>query len=351
MKLSPCEYSIAADVNTLIKRSGIDVNSFQRKTILVTGGTGFFGIWVLSALIEIKSLLKGDLAIKVLSREPAQFIKAHRHIQFEKNIEFIKGDVATFNMYKGDVTHLIHMASTNASETFSGEEQIKKLEILYQGTSNAIKQCGNALESVLFTSSGVAYGINTNEYISEDDFTAPDTTDLTSALGIGKITAEYLISYYSKKYGYKYSIARCFAFAGQYLPLDLHYAFGNFINDALNGEKITVRGHGQDMRSYLYVADAVAWFLRMVIEPKNGIYNVGSEIPITIESLALKVSKIANSNSGVEILGKDVVEGNFIRRSYTPSTKKIRSHYEGILEWTNIEEVIKKMLEQQKFKS
>lgn len=345
MKPSHFKYNISDDVETLIERSGIDVRLFKGKSILVTGGTGFFGIWMLSALVKIKQLLRGEINIKVLSREPALFIEKHRDIEFEKYIEFIKGDISTFNIYNGNVTHLIHMASTNASETFSGEEQINKLEMLYQGTRNAIMQCGNALESVLFTSSGVAYGINTNEYISEDDFTAPDTTDLTSALGIGKISAEYLISYYSKKYGYEYSIARCFAFAGQYLPLDLHYAFGNFINDALNGKKIIVRGHGQDMRSYLYVADAVAWLLRMVIEPKNGVYNVGSEIPISIESLAQKVCEVVNPKLGVEILGKVDVEGNFNRRSYTPSTKKIRSHYAGLSEWTKIDEVIKKMLE------
>jgi len=99
------------------------------------------------------------------------------------------------------------------------------------------------------------------------------------------------------------------------------------------------------MRSYLYVADAVAWLLRMVIEPKNGVYNVGSEIPISIESLAQKVCEVVNPKLGVEILGKVDVEGNFNRRSYTPSTKKIRSHYAGLSEWTKIDEVIKKMLE------
>ena len=348
MKPSLSKYNIDRDISDLIKRSGVDVRSFKGKRILVTGGTGFFGIWMLSALVEIKAMLGGDLTIKVLSRSPSKFCKTYGHIHFEKDIEFIQGDVATFKIYESQITHLIHMASTNASETFAGEDQINKLDMLYQGTKNTINQCGKSLESVLFTSSGVAYGVNKNGFISEDDFTAPNTTDIGSALGIGKLTAEYLTSYYSKIYGYKYSIARCFAFAGQYLPLNLHYAFGNFISDAINEKKITIRGHGQDIRSYLYVADAVAWLLRMVAEPKNEVFNVGSEISISMESLAQKVSQIAKSNLGVEILGKVDVEGNFARSNYTPSTKKIRSYYEGLSEWTKIDKIIEKMLDQQR---
>jgi hypothetical protein len=115
-----------------------------------------------------------------------------------------------------NITHLVHMATTSAEETFSGEDQINKIDLLYSGSRNVLEQCGEGLENVLFTSSGVAYGVNTKLLKSENDFTRPDTTDIGSALGVGKLISEYLIAYFASKYGYSYSIARCFAFAGEY---------------------------------------------------------------------------------------------------------------------------------------
>ena len=127
-----------------------------------------------------------------------------------------------------------------------------------------------------------------------------------------------IIAYFANKYGYKYSIARCFSFAGQYLPMDLHYAFGNFIDDYFNSKNIRIKGDGQDMRSYLYIGDAIAWLLKMIEEPNNAIYNIGSENEIKIEELA---RKIASHKKGLDI----VIEGvgkqidNFKRSSYIPS--------------------------------
>jgi nucleoside-diphosphate-sugar epimerase len=259
-------------------------------------------------------------------------------------VEFMMGDIRTFFLGDLEPNCLIHMATTNADETFAGEDQLNKLETLYQGTKNVLEQCGPALKKVLFTSSGVAYGNNNGGVYSESDSTAPDTRDAGSALGIGKLTAEYLVAYYAKKFGYTYSVARCFAFAGQYLPLDLHYAFGNFIMDALEGRDIVVRGDGLDQRSYLYVGDAVAWLLKLLAEPANDIYNVGSEVPVSIGDLARKVARRSNMTAGVAtLLGKQDA-GNFRRMSYIPSTRKIMQAYPCLAEWTTLDQVIDRML-------
>lgn len=290
MAQNKANYEIEKDALQSIERSGIDINCFKGKTVLVTGGTGFFGIWFLTCLVKIKAKIGNDLRIITISRSPEKFALNVIDKKLLYNIEILKGDIKEIELDNIKVTHLVHMATTNASETFSGEDQLAKIELLFEGTKNILKQCGPTLEKVLFTSSGVAYGINNKNRISESDFSGPNTIDTGSALGIGKLIAEYLVSYFAKKYGYKYSIARCFSFAGQFLPLELHYAFGNFINDLLNNNKIRVRGDGQDIRSYLYIGDAIAWLLKLLEDPNDNIYNVGSEIEVKIEDLARKIS-------------------------------------------------------------
>lgn len=339
------DFDISEDVAQLILRSGIDPESFRGKTVLVTGGTGFFGIWFLSALVAIRDAVAGQLRIIALSRAPEIFIQKYKDRNFSTKIEFIRGDIKNFvlppDVY---VTHLIHMATTNAGETFSGEDQLKKLDMLYIGTRHVLEQCGPALENVLFTSSGVAYGINTRERISETDFTGPDTTDLGSALGIGKLLAEYLVTYFADRLGYKYSLARCFAFAGQYLPTDLHYAFGNFIQNARLNEDIVIRGDGQDVRSYQYIGDAIAWLLCLLVEPQNQTVNVGSSRAVSIEQLANVVASAVAPAVGVTVLGKPNATGNFRRAAYVPDVSKILRTYPHLSEWTSLEEIVRKML-------
>ena len=344
MSKNKANYEIEKDAMQSIERSGININSFKGKTVLVTGGTGFFGIWFLTCLVKIKEKIENDLRIITISRSPENFALNVRDKKILTNIEILKGDIKEIELDNIKITHLVHMATTNASETFGGEDQLAKIELLFEGTKNILKQCGPTLEKVLFTSSGVAYGINNKNRISESDFSGPNTIDTGSALGIGKLTAEYLVSYFAKKYGYKYSIARCFSFAGQFLPLELHYAFGNFINDFLNNNKIRVRGDGQDIRSYLYIGDAIAWLIKLLEDPNDSIYNVGSEIEVKIEDLA---RKIASYKAGLEV----VIEGdskqvdNFNRTSYIPDTNKIKSKYPNLIEWTALEDIVEKMLE------
>ena len=305
MKRPQCNYDISQDVESSIRRSGINADSLRGKTVLITGGTGFFGVWMISALLSIKRRLDGDLRLILLSRSPEKFLKVHAIQHFERSVEFMRGDVKDFRLDRAKcVTHLVHMATTNAEETFAGEDQLKKLKLLYEGTFNVLEQCGESLESTLFTSSGVAYGVNGNALISECDLTAPAPMDLGSSLGLGKLVAEYLVAYYAEKFGYSYSIARCFAFGGQYLPLDIHYAFGNFIRDALDGKDIVIRGDGQDFRSYMYIGDAIAWLLRLLVEPNNQMYNVGSSQAVSIESLARKIASQAKVPVNVTIQGR-----------------------------------------------
>jgi len=338
-------FDIGQDVRELIVRSGIDVENLRGKRVLVTGGTGFFGVWFLSALVSIKSQLDGDLEIFSLSRNPEKFFDNFPYRYLDKQVTFIQGDIKNFVLTTTGITHVAHMATTNASETFAGEPQINKLEMLALGTKNLLYQCDDALESVLFTSSGVVYGAQTVGPICETAPSMIDPTDPGSALGLGKLVAEYLVKHYSKTLDYKFTVARCFSFAGPFLPTDLHYAFGNFIQDALTSQNITVRGDGQDQRSFMYAGDCIAWLLRMLVQPRNQVYNVGSERAITILELASKVAMLTESVGGVEVLGNGYEAGNFRRTCYIPSTARARSDYPGLTEWTSVEETILKMIE------
>lgn len=343
MTLHHFKYDITADIAEVISRLGEDAKALDNKTILITGGTGFFGRWLLQILCTLILEHKFKLDIYVLTRNPKIFLEQNSYYPFSRNINFIQGDVTNFQLPNIKIDYLIHMATTAASETFSGEDQLQKLDLLYRGTKNTLELAVQAgVKKVLFTSSGVAYGPSSGTPFSEDMLQAPQTTLTSSALGEGKRLAEYLVNYYAEKGGYDYSIARCFSFFGPFLPLDIHYAIGNFINDALTKDEIIVKGGGQELRSYLYIADAWVWLLKLLIHADKDIFNVGSSCPITIRDLANVVRDTFSPEKNIRIRGNSYIEGNFSRDIYVPNNKKIQKKF-NLVEWTSLNEGLVKM--------
>ncbi|WP_338240453.1 NAD-dependent epimerase/dehydratase family protein [Aurantiacibacter hainanensis] len=285
--------------------------------IFMTGGTGFIGRWMLEVLARAPI----DVEAVLLTRNPAAFATRAPHLA--ARFDLLAGDTATFAFPRCRFTHVVHGA-TDASAALTASDPRRMFDTIVRGTRRTLDLARfSGAGRYLLMSSGAVYGAQPAdvEHVTEDWRGGPDLGDPRSAYAEGKRAAETLCTIYGAQFGLATASARIFALLGPLLPLDTHFAAGNFIRDAVAGRRIQVQGSGQAVRSYLYPADLAVWLWTMLARAGAGsAYNCGSEEAVSVADLAHRTARILG-NPGVDVLGAPDAGWNPGR--YVPSTAAI----------------------------
>jgi UDP-glucuronate decarboxylase len=289
-------------------------------TVLWTGATGFFGR---SLLRYLQAHGPGSTEWHLLSRDPEAFSRRWPELACLPQTTWHQGDITTISADQlPPLTHVVHAAadSTNAGHLTA----LQRFDQNAGGTRHLLELAINrGATRFLLTSSGGAYGPIPagRSSVAEDDHWIPDPLVPASAYGMGKRTAEHLCALYAAHHSIEIVIARCFAFVGPDLPLNVHFAIGNFIRDALTADAITVAGDGTPQRSYLHQTDLAHWLLTLLEHGRPGqAYNVGSDEVISIAATAHLVRDILAADKPVNILGRPAPGA--ARNRYVPDIRK-----------------------------
>jgi nucleoside-diphosphate-sugar epimerase len=301
----------------------------RRCHVFISGGTGFVGTWLAESLAFCNRRLNLGLTATLLTRDPAAFRHKLPHLASEPCLRLLQGDVRSFD-FPGDTFELvIHGAtSTNLADA---TRPLELQDIILRGTERILTLAETAgTRRFLFLSSGAVYGPQpeTLNQIPEDYRGGPNWLDPNAVYDEGKRIAEQTCLLHAKASGFALAIARCFTFVGPRLPLDQHFAIGNFIADTMAGGGISISGDGTPVRSYLYAADLAIWLWTLLLrsgKPDEDllVINVGSDEAISIRDLAATVVRVLNPSLRVTVAGESAIGAN--RRRYVPDIRKAQS--------------------------
>ena len=297
------------------------------KRFFLTGGTGFFGRALLRFLMGQASSGVALPKVVLLSRNPNLFLQKHPEFSDHEWLSVHDGDILdSASLPVGErFTHILHAATASTlGPDLSPRERFQQI---HDGTRNVLDLAiSSGAKRFLLTSSGAIYGPqpNNTDSLAEDSAIHLSVNSADNAYGVGKLAAEHLCALYASEFGLETIVARCFAFMGPDLPLDAHFAIGNFVRDAIWADEIVVRGDGSPIRTYLDQDDLAHWLLKLLEEGRPGeAYNVGSDKVESIANLAHLVRDLIAPHKPVRILGN--ADPSQARNRYVPDISKARS--------------------------
>jgi dTDP-glucose 4,6-dehydratase len=173
------ENPLAEDLDHILEHTTGLWEELRGQNLFITGGTGFFGCWLLESFAWANDRLRlGALAT-------------------------VQGDVMSFEFPEGKFPFVIH-AATESSAKLNLETPLLMFDTIVKGTQRVLEFARtHGTRKFLLTSSGAVYGKQPPEmtHIPEEYVGSPDTLDPNSAYGEGKRAAELLCTLYTKQYG------------------------------------------------------------------------------------------------------------------------------------------------------
>jgi dTDP-glucose 4,6-dehydratase len=255
--------------------------------VLVTGGAGFIGRWV------VKRLLDHNHSVWILDDLSNGSLKNIAEFENNPNLNIVKGDIKNQELlqqlFLNQYDLCYHLAaSINVQESIDYPKTTFDNDTI--GTFNVLEQCRKHNVKIVFMSTCMVYDRASNENgIKEIDPIKP-----TSPYSGSKIAAENMVLSYFHAYNLPAVVIRPF---NTYGPFQKSGGEGGvvaiFIKNSLNNKPLYIYGDGTQTRDLLYVEDCARFIVKAgYSDNSNGeIINAGLGRDISINELAKLIVK------------------------------------------------------------
>lgn len=264
---------IKEDILQILHELKDSISLLEDKNILITGGTGMLGSYIVYTLIEAnEQILKKPATLYIVTRRQKKPFGDNR------NIHYLNIDIAKEIPQGKNIHYIIHAAS-KAAPKFYMVDRIDTINTNILGLYHLLQTTDKHLKSFLYFSSCDIYGEPTNSRPIKEDFIGQiDHLNTRSCYAEAKRACETICMNYFRERRLPVKIARIFHTFGPGLNLNDGRSFSDFISFGLEGNNIQILGDKNKKRAMLYVKDAAIMFLKLLLSKKEGeVYNIGSD--------------------------------------------------------------------------
>jgi len=287
---------VEEDVNSLVRSLNAEGVSFGGKSVLVTGGAGFLGSWICDVLVK-----QGTRVICVDNFSSGQRENVGHLVELD-NFNLVEHDISQPIIFDEKIDVVMHLAS-RASPFEFGRFPIQILKANTLGTWVVLGIAKKHKARLVYASTSEIYGDPDPAYIPTPETYNGNVNPVgsRSCYDEAKRAGEAFVTAYRTQHGLDNRIVRIFNTYGPRMRSGDLYGrvIPRFIDQAVNGQPLTVFGDGMQTRSFCYVTDTVMGLLLLAISDKaeGEVVNVGNTQEITILELAKRIREITECAS------------------------------------------------------
>ncbi|MCA9409475.1 MAG: NAD-dependent epimerase/dehydratase family protein, partial [Candidatus Omnitrophica bacterium] len=260
----------------------------KNKTILVTGGAGFVGSYVLEQLLEedVKEIIVIDNLVRGSRKNIETSLASGK-------VRLIEGDICNRDfitpLFK-DVDYCFHLAALRITHCAAHPDEA--LAVMYNGTYNVLQACvAHKVQRVVFASSASVYGqadvFPTNEkHHPYNNFTL---------YGAAKAANELMLRSFQQMYGLEYNILRYFNIYGPRMDTHGKYTevFIRWYHLIKEGKPPLIFGDGKQTMDFVYISEvAKATILALKTKMAGEVFNVAEGRETSLEELCLTLLEV-----------------------------------------------------------
>jgi len=288
-------YLLDSDIAEIADHLGTTANAFAGKTILLTGARGFLGRYLTETFAHLN---------RERLQEPCKIIatdnlitagKLGSEVQDKDGVTFLKHDVIQPLRVNEPVHFILHAAGI-ASPYYYRAYPLETLDVAVTGTRHMLDLAREHKVRILFFSSSEIYGDPDQKYVP----TPESYNGYVSCLGAracydeSKRLGETLCRIYHTKFVVETNMVRPFNVYGPGMQEADYRVLPNFASRIKGGKPLHIYGSGNQTRTFCYITDAIAGFLKVLVHGVPGEpYNIGNPKPeISMLQLAREIEKV-----------------------------------------------------------
>lgn len=297
-------HCLPGDIREIAGLLGDDAKAFEDATVLLCGGAGFLGRYFASLLAHLNESRLAKPCRVIICDNLITSGQAGRQLAKRDGFRFLAHDIITPLALDEPVDYVIQAAGI-ASPYYYRKYPLETLEVATVGTRRMLEfGLQHPLKGFLFFSSSEIYGDPDPRFVPTPETYRGNISCLgpRACYDESKRLGETLCQIFHERHGVPASIVRPFNVYGPGMQETDYRVLPNFASRILSHEPLHIYGAGSQTRTFCYVTDAVAGFLKVLLRGRRGeAYNIGNPVPeVSMLDLAKTLEDVVGRPLGIE---------------------------------------------------